>query len=188
MKATTIVAVTTLLMSTGLVLAAGQTQEGKSHHPDSAGSTDQTVPAMSGGDMPMMAMQEHMQKMHAQMEEIRRTEDPDKRDELINAHMAEMQNMMKMMQDMHGGNPMMGKGGMMGQGMGMSGGKMMGGQQADKMAAPQGGMMEMMDRQQMMEQRMGMMQMMMDQLIQNQAASEETRMIRDRRHDHRKMK
>jgi hypothetical protein len=41
---------------------------------------------------------------------------------------------------------------------------------------------------QMMEQRMDMMQMMMDQMLQNQAASEETRMIRERLHDHSKMK
>jgi hypothetical protein len=56
------------------------------------------------------------------------------------------------------------------------------------MAAPQGGMtggrpaamVEIMNRQRMVDQRMDMMQ--------NQAAMEETRMIRDRRHDHRKMK
>jgi hypothetical protein len=39
-----------------------------------------------------------------------------------------------------------------------------------------------------MEQRMDMMQKMMDQMLQNQAATEETRMIRDRRHDHSKTK
>lgn len=187
MKTKTIVAVTTLLMSSGLALAAGDTQDQQSHHPEPAGTTAQPATAGSGGDMPMMPMHENMQKMHAQMEEIRRTEDPDKRDELIQSHIASMQEMMQMM---HGGKPMMG------QGMGMQGGKMMGGQQGDKMAASQGsmmgdqqaGMMEMMNRQQMMQQRMDMMQMMMDQMMQNQAAIEETRMIRDRRHDHRKMK
>jgi hypothetical protein len=107
--------------------------------------------------------------------------------------MADMQNMMKMMrQNMHGGNPIMGQGGMMGPGMGMHGGKMLGNLQRDKMTASQGGMpadmMEMMKRQQMMEQRMDMMQMMMDQMMQNQAAMEETRMIQKRRHDHRKTK
>ena len=189
MKAKTIVAVSTLLMSSGLALAAGEGQDQKSHHPQQAGTTLKQMPAGPGGGMQMMPMHEHMQKMHAQMEEIRRTEDPDKRDELIRAHRADMQEMMKMMQGMHGGKPMMG------QGMGMPGGKMMGGQPRDRVAAPQGGMMggqqagmmEMMDRQQMMQQRMDMMQMMMDQMMQNQAAIEETRMIREQRHDHRKM-
>jgi hypothetical protein len=56
------------------------------------------------------------------------------------------------------------------------------------MAAPQGGMtggrpaamMEIMNRQSMVDQRMDMMQ--------NQAAMEETRMIRHLRHDHSTMK
>lgn len=224
MKTKTIVAVTTLLMSSGVALAAGDAPDQQSHHPDPAGATAQAAPAVPGGGMPMMPMHENMQKMHAQMDEIRRTEDPDKRDELIQAHIASMQEMMQMMQGMHGGKPMMGQDGMMGQGMGMQGGKMMGGQQGDKMAAPQGGMMgqgmgmqggkmmggqqgdkmaapqgnmmggqqagmmDMMNRQQTMEQRMDMMQMMIDQMMQNQAAIEETRVIRDRLHDHRKMK
>lgn len=196
MKAKTMVAVTTLLMSSSLALAAGETQDHQAHHPEPADATAQQMPAGLAGGMPMMQMHEQMQKMHAQMEEIRRTEDPDKRDELIQAHMADMQGMMKMMQDMHGDKPMMGPGGMMGQGMGMQGGGMMGGQQSDKKAASQGGMtgeqqpgmMEMMNRQQMMEQRMVMMQKMMDQMLQNQAATEETRMLRDRRHDHSKTK
>jgi hypothetical protein len=192
MKAKTMVAVTTLLMSSGLVLATGQSQEQQIHHPDSAGGTTQVAPAMPGGSMPMMPMHEQMQKMRSQMAAIHRTEDPDKRDELIESHMEDMQGMMKMMHGMREGQPMMGQGGIMGQGMGMPGGKMMGGQQGDEMAAPQGGMMggqqgcmmgmrtmKMMNRQQMMEKRMDMMQMMMDQMMQNQAAAEETRKMRD---------
>lgn len=46
------------------------------------------------------------------------------------------------------------------------------------MGAMPGGMMDMMNRQQMMEQRMDVMQMMMGQMIQNQAAMEETRYAR----------
>ena len=188
MKAKTILAVTTLVMSAGIALAAEDKQEHKTHHPDAAGVTAKGNSAMPGGGMPMMQMKEHMQKMRTQMAEIHRTEDPDKRDELIQSHMADMQEMMKMMQGMHGGKSMMGQG--------MTGGKMMGGQQGDNVAAPQGGMkggqqagmMEMMNRQQMMEQRMDMMQMMMNQMVQDQAAREETRKIRERRHDHRKTK
>jgi hypothetical protein len=177
MKAKTIVAVTTLLMSSGLVLASGEAQDQKAQHPEAAGAAAQQTPAGPGGGMPMMKMHENMR---AQMEEINRTEDPDKRDKLIQTHMTDMQGMMKMMQGMHGGKPMKGADGMMGQGMEMPGGKKMDGQK--------GGMMEMMSNQKMMEKRMDMMQLMMDQMMQNQAAVEETRMIRDRRHDHRKMK
>jgi hypothetical protein len=64
------------------------------------------------------------------------------------------------------------------------------------MAAPKGrmtggrlaAMMEIMNRQRTVDQRMDMMQMMMDQMMQNQAAMEETRMIRHLRHDHSTMK
>jgi len=164
MKAKTMVAVTMLLMSSGLVLAAGQSQEQQDHHPDSAGETTQGAPAMPVGGMPMMPMHAHMQKMRAQMAEIHRTEDPDKRDELIESHMTDMQGMMKMMHGMREGQSMMGQGGMMG------------GQQGYMMGMRT---MEMMNRQQMMEKRMDMMQMMMDQMMQNQAASEETRKMRD---------
>jgi hypothetical protein len=124
---------------------------------------------MSGG-MPMTLMHEHMQKMRAQMQEIHRNDDPDKRDELLQAHMQDMQETMKMMmQHMHGGKPITGQGGMKGPGDG-PGGMMTG--------DPQGMM-------QMMEQRRDMMQKMMDQMMQNQAAMEETRMMRDRHHGYR---
>ena len=192
MKTKTMIVVTALLMSSSLALAAGDAQEPKAHHPNPEEGTAQGAPAIPGSGMPMMPMHEHMQKMRAQMAEIHRTKDPDKRDELIESHMADMQGMMKMMHGMREGQSMMGQGGMMGRGMGMPGGQMMGGQQGDKMAAPQGGMMggqqgcmmgmrtmKMMNRQQMMEKRMDMMQMMMDQMMQNQAASEETRKMRD---------
>ncbi len=154
MKVKILVAVTTLLMGSGMTLAAGQSQEEhQAHHPEEAGTAAQQPMAGPGGDTPMMPMHEKMQKMRSQMTEIHQTEDPDKRDALIRSHMEDMQGMMKMMQGMHGGKPMMG--------------------------GPQGGMPQMMNRQQMMGQRMDMMQMMMDQMMQNQAASEETRRLRD---------
>ena len=65
-------------------------------------------------------------------------------------------------------------------GMGMPGGP---GSGMGMQGGPAGGMMG----PGMMEQRMDMMHMMMEQMLQNQSAIEETRMIR-RRHDHRKMK
>ena len=160
MKAKIMIAVTALWMSYGLAQTTGNTLELKANHPNAVGGTVQGAQAMPGGGKSMLPMHEYMQKMRTQMDEINKTEDPDKRDELIESHMADMQSMMKMM----------------------------GGQQDDKVTAPQGGMMEMMSNQQMMKKRMDMMQMMMDQMMQSQAAGEETRMIRERRHDHRKMK
>jgi len=204
MKANILVAATALLMGSGLALAAGQSQENEAHHPGSAPASAPGTPAMAGGCMPMM--QEHMQKMRAQMAEIHRTRDPDKRDKLIQAHMDSMNEMMNKMRDMHRGKPMMGgpKGGMMGgsrDGMtggpgmmggpkdGMTGGPgMMGGPRDGVMGGPgmMGGSRDgMMNRQKMMEQRMNMMQMMMDQMMQHQAATEKTRR---QRHEHSKMK
>lgn len=171
------VAVTTLLMNSGLAMATGNTMEQKANHPNAVGGTVQVAPAKPVGGMPMKAMHEHLQKMRSQMAEINRTEDPDKRDELLESHMADMQSMMK---TMHGMRDEQSK---MGQGMGMRGGKMMGGQQGDKMAAPQGGMMEMMNHQKMLEHRMDIMEMMMDQMMQNQAASEKTRKYRKWRYN-----
>lgn len=195
MNATTMVAVGVLLTGSGLAPAAAQPQEHQAQQPDTGAATGREAPAMPGGGMPM---QEQMQKMRSQMAEIHRTEDPDKRDELIHAHLETMQEMMKMMQGMHGGQAMMGQGGMPGGNMtgdqpgGMMGpGMMKGDQPGGGMVAPRGampgGMMNMMKRQQMMEQRMDMMQMMMGQMIQNQAAMEESRQIR-MRHDHCKAK
>lgn len=106
MKIKTMAVVTALLMSSGIVLAAGS---GSDHKQGSA--------TMHDGSMPMMQMDKHMRNMRTQMEEIRRTDDPGKRDKLIQAHMEEMQGMMKMMEmmkGMHGGKSMMGHDGMMG--------------------------------------------------------------------------
>ena len=183
MKVKTMAVMTTLLMNSGLVLATGNTMEQKANHPNAVGGTTQEAPAKPGGTMPMKPMHEHLQKMRTQMAEINRTEDPDKRDELIESHMADMQSMMKMMHGMREQQSMMGKGGMMGKGMGMPGGKMMGGQQGDTMAAPQGGMVEMMNRQKMLEHRLDIMEMMMEQMMQNQAASEKTRKYRKWRYN-----
>ena len=191
MKANILIAVTILLTGSGLALAAGQSQEHEAHHPEPAGSSAPGAPAMAGGGMPMM--QEHMQKMQAQMEEIHKTSDPDKRDKLIQSHMDSMNEMMKKMQGMHSGKPMMGGPGMMGGSKdGMMGGPgMMGGSKNGMTGGPgmmggsKGGMMEMMNRQQMMGRRMDMMQMMMDQMMQHQAATEKSRM---QRHEHSKMK
>ena len=110
-------------------------------------------PAMSMDmDKHMSQMQEKMKAMQAQMDTIRNTTDPKKRQKLMQEHMQAMQENMKMMRGT-GGPMMMGAGG---DGSPMKGGKM-------------GGMMEgdMMQRHAMMEKRMDMMQMMMEQMMQH---------------------
>ncbi|MCO6414517.1 MAG: hypothetical protein J5I92_17420 [Thiogranum sp.] len=116
--------------------------------------------SMSGqqGGTTMQKMQARMQEMRQQMETIRNTEDPDKRDMLIDEHMKSMQESMNMMSGMGGG--------------------MMGGQQKEGKTGD-----DMMMRMNRMEQRMDMMQMMMDQMVQSQEVVEETRRL----HDHRKV-
>ncbi len=161
MKAHTLITLVTLAMSPGLVLATGAAHETGGHSKDSAPLGGQPMSGMTDGGMSMMSMQKKMQEMRAQMATINKTQDPQRRDELVRQHMDSMREMMKTMQGGREGKPGM----------------------------QQGGSMEkMMNQQKMMEQRMDMMQMMMDQMMQNQAAAEETQRIRARIHDPRQMK
>jgi len=169
---------TTLLLSSGLVFATE-----KSHEHDTSPSQatmKQDKSAVMDKNMPVIhEKMQKMQKMQAQMTEINQTQDPDKREDLLKTHMKSMQDMMKMMGTMRGEKTMK-----MGQGMNMSDGKMMEIPQDGMMEGKQQNMMEMMNRQGMMEKQMNMMQMMMDQMMENQAASEETRNIREKLYNH----
>lgn len=134
----------------------------QAHHPEQqeikGEMPAQGQPAMGGM---MDKMQGHMKKMMQQMDAIHKTDDPEKRDKLLQEHRQSMQEGMQMMRGMGGGmmNGMMGKGGggmMQGGGMHQGGGKTPCG---DK---------DM--RHRMMEQRLDMMQMMMEQMMQHQEA------------------
>jgi periplasmic protein CpxP/Spy len=96
-------------------------------------------------DKQMPQMQEKMKAMQAQMDNIRKTSDPKERQKLMQAHMQAMQENMKMMHGMGGGQP---------------GGMMMG---TKKDGMTDG---DMMKRQELMEKRMDIMQIMMDQMMQ----------------------
>jgi periplasmic protein CpxP/Spy len=63
----------------------------------------QSMSRQQQGSMSMEKMQAKMQQMQQQMEAIRNTEDPDKRDKLIDEHMKSMQQGMDMMSGMGGG-------------------------------------------------------------------------------------
>ena len=89
-------------------------------------------------------MQQNFQEMQRTMQQIHATNDPAKRRQLIQEHMQQMQQGMRMMGSMMGGG---GKG-------------MMGNQDMSRMP--------MEDRMNMMQQNMHMMQMMMNQMMEHQ--------------------
>jgi len=133
----------------------------QAHHPEQQ-KTGGDMPAQGGQPAPggmMDKMQKHMETMMQQMDAIHKTDDPEKRDKLLQEHGKSMQEGMQMMRGMGGGmmKGMMGEGGggMMGKG---GSGMMKGG---DKAMC-----------QRTMEQRMDMMQMMMDQMMQHRQAEE----------------
>lgn len=131
---------------------------------DAPAQVQQQAPNVAEFDKQMAQAQENLQKMQAQMEKIRQTQDPKERERLLKQHWEAMQSNMGMMHGMWG-RGMMGGGHMMG-GM-MGGGRMMGwqgmGDYYSKMTPEQ-----MNQRQYMMDRYMGMQQMMMDHMMQHQ--------------------
>ena len=109
---------------------------------------------MGAGKADMGMMKKNMQVMMKQMDEIHSTKDPEKRQQLMHAHMKNMHKGMQMMRGM-GGDMMMG---MMGDVKG--GDAMMNKEMGENMNCEGKGM-----RHQMMVERMDMMQMMMEQMM-----------------------
>lgn len=146
-----------LVMPATLMAADAAKDEHSGHHPAQAPTPDKAAPT---------AVPDHMQAMRARMMEIHASKDPEKRKQLMEAQMKDME---AMMQD--GSCPMMagGKAGMMGPGMGMMGGKgsmgMMGqpGMQGGMQPGMSGSDDMMAKRMEMMEKRMDMMQKQMGQ-------------------------
>ncbi|HEY8330405.1 hypothetical protein [Geopseudomonas sagittaria] len=124
----------------------------------------QQAPNIAEFDKQMAQAQENLQKMQAQMEKIRQTQDPKERQKLLQEHWNTMQGNMGMMHGMGmgmWGGGMMG-GHMMGGGM-MGGGHMMGWQDYSNLPQEQKA-----QRQYMMDRYMGMQQMMMDHMMWHQ--------------------
>jgi hypothetical protein len=139
------------------------------HHPDKKASATAVKNNMKSAKGMMGNIPQHMKKMMQQMNDIRNTQDPDKRDRLIDEHMKNMQQGMKMMGGGMMGNDMM-SGGMMGMSkMDMGKDKVMG---TDKAAMQQ--------RMNMMENKMNMMQGMMGQMMQSDAERVKTIKMRKR--------
>tara|TARA_R110002111_G_scaffold151735_4_gene218469 strand:- start:1956 stop:2357 length:402 start_codon:yes stop_codon:yes gene_type:complete len=88
---------TILLTSSSLIWAAGQGHD----HNQPATSSSHAEKTMNKDSMSSM-MHKKMEKMRTQMEEIKKTDDPDKREKLIQSHQSSMHEMMKMMHDKMG--------------------------------------------------------------------------------------
>ncbi len=155
MKTNRLIAALALALSSGPVFATGPAHQVGGHEPADSQAEGESA---SGHPMGMMSMQADMQKLRQQMMEIKRTQDPDKREALIERHMQSMQEMMRSMQ------------------------------KAPEGAGQGGSMEMMNQRQDMMEQRMQMMQMMMEQMMQNQAAAEDTARVRRNHDHRKQMK
>jgi GMP synthase PP-ATPase subunit len=116
--------------------------------------SDTTQPQEADNDMSkhIQMMQEHIQKMNVQMEKIKAVTDPQKRQKLMEEHMASMMDAMNMMKSMPGCKMMSG------------GGMKAGGQGMMRMGM---GMENNMKCHQMMEKKMEMMQSMIEGLIES---------------------
>ena len=135
MKKVLLLTVVTGLLS-GTVLAADE----HDHDANQAQEGEAMAPGMMMGMMnheQMMQMHEHMQEMQALMTRISEEDDPDVRQELMQEHMASMQ-----------------------EGMAMMGGSRMGMTGDGDMSS-----MNMEERMSLMQNQMGMMQMMMEQMM-----------------------
>lgn len=123
--------------------------------------------ASTPGEFDTQAAQvrESIDKMQAQMDRIRQTQDPAERDRLLQEHWVAMQSAMRMLHDMNG--PGMGGGpGMRG---GMMGWRHMGGYYAG--LTPE----QLKQRQYMTDQRFQMQQMMMSQMMEHHYWAEQAR-------------
>ncbi len=135
----------------------------QAHHPEQQGIQEGEMPAQGQPAMDGMMdkMQGHMKKMMQQMDAIHATDDPEKRDELLQKHRRSMHEGMQMMRGM-GGDTMKGRMGESGGGMMQGGGMHQGG---GKMHGDDKDM-----RHRAMEQRLDVMQMMMEQMMQHREA------------------
>lgn len=134
----------------GLVLVISSVSADDRHYPEK-----EQVKAQAGQDMgqgmdmmDMKKMHEHMKEMQGVMDDANKSDDPQERQRLMQAHMEKMHEMMGGMR------------GMMGEG------KMMSGDSSDdKKMEMQMGSTSMSQRLEMMGQRMDMMQVMMEQMM-----------------------
>lgn len=135
--------------------------------PAKAATAKEKAPKLAEFDKQAEQVQEHIKKMHEQMDKISKTQDPQERQRLLQEHWVTMQSGMGMMRGMWGPGMMggYGRGHMMGGPM-MGGGHMGWGGMRDYYSklTPE----QIKQRQYMMDNYMGMQQQMMDHMMQHQ--------------------
>ena len=149
-----------LLISTAVSFAMGiaTVQADPRHHAGQGQMNGQAASSPGMGMMDMDRMHDQMQIMRETMDRAHKTDDPDKRRQLMQQHMTQMHDMMGNMR------------GMMGPGM-MTPAEVKG-----KMDGGQMGGASMDERHQMMERRMDVMQQMMEQMMEQMMLQHRGRM------------
>ncbi|VWC92515.1 hypothetical protein BCO18430_03346 [Burkholderia contaminans] len=143
------------------LLGVANAQANDAHHPDATAQKSAPAPKATAPNQAAQSTERfenarrQMQRMLAEMDEIRQTKDPAERQRLMDEHWRTMQETFQAMRGM--GGPTM---------MGMMGPQGMGGGSSQTQSGKRG--MGMVDRMDMMEKRMDMMQMMMEQMMQQQ--------------------
>jgi hypothetical protein len=112
-------------MAAGIALASPVSQAASKDTSAPQSSSKSQPPAAAEFDKNLAQVQEQMETMQAQMDQIRKTQDPQERQKLLEQHWATMQSAMTIMHGMWGPGMMghgMGPGMMGGAGPGMMGG------------------------------------------------------------------
>lgn len=151
-------------MAAGIALASAVSQAASKDTSAPQSSSKSQPPAAAEFDKNLAQVQEQMETMQAQMDQIRKTQDPQERQKLLEQHWATMQSAMTIMHGMWGP-------GMMGHGMGPG---MMGGAGPEMMGGGWGHMggyysrltpEQLRQRQYMTDQYLQMQQEMMNNMM-----------------------
>ncbi|ALE58944.1 hypothetical protein P0D87_19375 [Paraburkholderia sp. RL17-368-BIF-A] len=151
-------------MAAGIALASAVSQAASKDTSAPQSSSKSQPPAAAEFDKNLAQVQEQMKTMQAQMDQIRKTQDPQERQKLLEQHWATMQSAMTIMHGMWGP-------GMMGHGMGPG---MMGGAGPEMMGGGWGHMggyysrltpEQLRQRQYMTDQYLQMQQEMMNNMM-----------------------
>jgi len=166
-----------LLLGTSLVLAQAPADEHAGHHPDGTPppATSTQPPGKTGDSAAMDRMQSNMKKMQDLMAKIHASKDGTERQQLLQQHSKAMHDQMDMMRGMAGAQGGMASGGMK-MGEGMKGGTSQPPNAQSGSPMGDGMMNQMMKNHQMMQGRMEMMEMMMGQMLEHQAAQQDTKL------------
>jgi hypothetical protein len=150
-----------LCLASPLTYAQDEEDEHSGHHPEAA---SEAAPSGERAVTGMEQMQRNMKRIQGLMKQIRSTDDPAVRDDLLQQHLQAMREQIAAMRAMaaHKGMGMMGRGG------GVAGAQGEGAQaeRKPKEGMGGGGMMHM---HKQMENRAGMLEMLIEQMLEREA-------------------